>query len=341
DTPPRFFAGGTCGNVLAILSYLGWRALPVARLGDNGPAERVLRDLKRCGVDSEYATLEPGAATPIIVQRIRRDSSDNIYHSFSWRCPRCRSRLPGYAPVPSNALEPVIEKLPSAEVFFFDRVSRGALKLAEAAKKRDAIVFFEPSGDGEPPQLREALALAHVVKYAQERRTSLEEWFTDTSNPKQLLEIETLGRSGLRYRTRLGWERRVGWHQVPAFQVPIFRDAAGCGDWLTAGIIECLGKKGLRGLRETRHEGLTAALSFGQALAAWNCGYEGARAGMYQVTSESLRKITSDIVAGSDLGLSSAAHRLRPPREAAGEICLSCTVETRDRRAMSTTRSPG
>ena len=32
DREPRFFAGGTCGNVLTILSYLGWAATPVARL---------------------------------------------------------------------------------------------------------------------------------------------------------------------------------------------------------------------------------------------------------------------------------------------------------------------
>src|SRR5689334_15732613 len=29
---PLFRAGGTCGNVLTILSHLGWKACPVARL---------------------------------------------------------------------------------------------------------------------------------------------------------------------------------------------------------------------------------------------------------------------------------------------------------------------
>ena len=28
----KYFAGGTCGNVLTCLSYLGWDAKPVARL---------------------------------------------------------------------------------------------------------------------------------------------------------------------------------------------------------------------------------------------------------------------------------------------------------------------
>jgi hypothetical protein len=41
-------------------------------------------------------------------------------------------------------------------------------------------------------------------------------------------------------------------------------------------------------------EQLYEALCFGQALAAWNCSFEGARGGMYQVTKEALQsEITS------------------------------------------------
>ena len=29
---PLLYSGGTCGNVLTILSYLGWEARPIARL---------------------------------------------------------------------------------------------------------------------------------------------------------------------------------------------------------------------------------------------------------------------------------------------------------------------
>ena len=32
---PGFFAGGSCGNVLTILSYPGWDSYPAARLGDD------------------------------------------------------------------------------------------------------------------------------------------------------------------------------------------------------------------------------------------------------------------------------------------------------------------
>src|ERR1035441_567329 len=58
-------------------------------------------------------------------------------------------------------------------------------------------------------------------------------------------------------------------------------DAAGSGDWCTAGILDKLGKSGLRGLRTINRNMLNSALAYGQALAAWNCRFEGARGGMY------------------------------------------------------------
>lgn len=251
-TSPRFFAGGTCGNVLTVLAYLGWESLPVARLGDE-PSSRVLEDLQRFGVNPRYATLSPAAPTPIIVERIRRNSSGELYHSFAWSCPQCRSRLPGYAPVPGAAIEGILPTLPDSSVFFFDRVSRGALTLAAAAAKRGAIVVFEPSGVGDPKLFREAVSVAHVVKYSQERMKTLGEWFEGDGQPSStLLEIETLGRGGLRYRTRLAHDKSREWRHIDAFPVSIFRDSAGCGDWTTAGILDTIGRKGLAGLRRKK-----------------------------------------------------------------------------------------
>ena len=38
--PPRMWAGGSCGNVLTILSYLGWQAVPLARLAKTKPRKK-------------------------------------------------------------------------------------------------------------------------------------------------------------------------------------------------------------------------------------------------------------------------------------------------------------
>src|SRR5262249_10337338 len=145
DGPPRRFAGGTCGNVLLSLGYLGWRTAPVARLCPGTTAERILEDLRTWGVSTELISLEADGNTPIIVHRIGRSPSGEPYHTFSWRCPTCGKRLPGYKPVLASAARDIADRLGSPQVFFFDRVSRGALLLAGEAARRGAAVVFEPS----------------------------------------------------------------------------------------------------------------------------------------------------------------------------------------------------
>ena len=51
---PQLWAGGTCGNVTAILNYLGWTAFPLARLGKDFAARFVSEDLKKWKVRLDY-----------------------------------------------------------------------------------------------------------------------------------------------------------------------------------------------------------------------------------------------------------------------------------------------
>ncbi len=94
------FAGGTCGNVLAILSYLGWDSYPVARLNGDNASHQIREDLGRWGVRLDYASLQPTAHTPIIVQTNQESSGGEKIHRFSWRCPTCKRHLPSFAPAP-------------------------------------------------------------------------------------------------------------------------------------------------------------------------------------------------------------------------------------------------
>lgn len=47
----RAWAGGTCGNVLTVLAYLGWEAYPVSTLGIDEASSLVLDDMRRFGVN--------------------------------------------------------------------------------------------------------------------------------------------------------------------------------------------------------------------------------------------------------------------------------------------------
>ena len=66
DQQPRYFAGGTCGNVLIILRYLGWRSNPVARLSPGAAADCLLDDLKGLGVSTDFVTRQRDGSTPVI-----------------------------------------------------------------------------------------------------------------------------------------------------------------------------------------------------------------------------------------------------------------------------------
>ena len=167
--PVRSWTGGTCGNVLSILSYLGWDAYPIARLNGDAASLRVKADLQRWGVHLDYAACAPTCATPIIIQEIRKGKNGVPKHRFSWSCPRCGSWLPGFKPVTARCIEPIVEGMKAPHVFFMDRLSRSSLSLAAAAAKRGAVVVFEPSSKSDQRFFEEALRLAHIVKYADQR----------------------------------------------------------------------------------------------------------------------------------------------------------------------------
>jgi sugar/nucleoside kinase (ribokinase family) len=323
--PPRCYAGGTCGNVLTILRYLGWHAAPFSRLSPGIATERVLADLRKWEVSTEFVSLEDGGSTPIILERIARTGAGDPYHSFSWRCPACGAHLPGYKSLLAGVAREWAGRLPAAQVFFFDRVSRAALLLARACSAGGAVVVFEPSSVGDPDLFREAWCLAHIVKYSHERLRDIAdlEW-KRSEREGVLLEVETLGAEGLRYRSRLPRGRTKGWRQLHALAPETLKDAAGAGDWCTAGLLDRVARGGLAGFRATVGEQLRNALQFGQALAAWNCGFEGARGGMYQVDKSAFERQVETILRGGEPAAVASKEERVIAAELLACICPSC-----------------
>ena len=300
ETPVRSWAGGTCGNVLSTLAYLGWDAYPVARMNDDVASDRVRADMKRWGVRLDWANRAPTAHTPMIVQEIRRRRDGRTDHRFSWLCPHCGTWLPPFKAITVDAVEKVKPALAGASVFFLDRLSRGALELATEASARGALVVFEPSSKSTDKLLAEAIKLAHVVKYADHRLAGIHGVMADGGSAV-LLEVQTLGDQGLRYRHRL---RRgtFRWMYLKAIPAPRLADTCGAGDWCTAGLIAKAAAGGQEGFRRVGARGVRAALRYGQALAAWNCGFEGARGGMYTVPKQLFKRQIVSLLNGQPDG---------------------------------------
>jgi fructokinase len=322
---PRSYAGGTCGNVLTVLSYLGWHAAPISRLAPGPAADRLLADLGDWKVATEFVSVEDGGSTPVIIERIARRAGGEPYHTFSWRCPGCGAHLPGYRPILATTAPALDGKLPPSQVFFFDRVSRGTLHLARAGAQRGAVVVFEPSGVGDPNLFREAWALAHVVKYSHERLRDIADLeFKRSEREGVLLEVETLGPEGLRFRSRIPRAKTGGWRKLDAFTPEVLRDAAGSGDWCTAGILHRLARGGLRSLRSASSARLQDALRYGQALATWNCRFEGARGGMYQVSKATFERQVEKLLEGGAALPVASGEELATAAKLLGCFCPSC-----------------
>ena len=280
-TDPLLCAGGTCGNVLIALAYLGWDAYPIARLRDDAAFKRIREDLTSWGVKLDFVTQSDSGSTPVVVQHIHSPESGRT-HSYSRKCPACGAWLPWYKAVRANAVPELTPRLPKTDVFYFDRTSRGAVDLAQSARAAGALIFFEPSAESDPNHLKEALKAAHIVKVASDRLRSNEALLT-SKNPS--LVIQTLGSRGLRYSSSFSSGRR-SWKALQPYEIDVVRDTSGAGDWCTAGIISVLGCLGPEGLARASKDVLLAALERGQAMAAWACQYDGARGGMYRSTKD-------------------------------------------------------
>src|SRR5579863_8660897 len=58
---PKLWTGGTCGNVLTILAYLGWRSYTIARFDNDVPARLIRKDLRRWNLDLRFLSLDEPA----------------------------------------------------------------------------------------------------------------------------------------------------------------------------------------------------------------------------------------------------------------------------------------
>lgn len=277
NTQPKFYAGGTSGNVAAGLAFLGWDVSPLARLSDDAAGGVVRRDLERWGVSTRYLGLNPVAPTPIVLERIARSKNGVPKHRFLWNCPDCGAYFPPYRAILRSQLASIQENVDKPDVFFTDRVSRSTVELARHFRAKGSVVYFEPSGAGDPKLFREMLKHLTVLKYSAQRARS----FSDQlRNHNAILEIETLGEDGLRFRMRHNF---TSWHSLPAHEVAI-KDTAGSGDWTSVGLLSALFRNGKSNLATATKADVTAALVHAQAIAALSCEFEGARGAMYHFT---------------------------------------------------------
>lgn len=270
--PVSYNVGGTCGNVMMILVHMGWDAYPIARLDGTKDTTRLLADMKRNGVHTDYVSTSDGR-TPVIVQRNFINKDGVPTHRFESRNNMGRFYL-DFKSLTLKQANDVIARIDFVpKVFFFDRVSPAILKLANAFKEKGSVVFFEPSSrGGDVKTFNKCVEVSDVVKFSDQRIKDYHQF----DGVADKLFIQTQGAEGLIYRLNSDWN-----HLEPVHNDNVV-DTAGAGDWTAAALINELYKD------KEKHEifnftpaAIAEALNAAQRIGAQSCSYEGAR-GMMQ-----------------------------------------------------------
>ena len=318
---PLLSAGGSCGNVMSILSYLGWATFPVARLGNDPAADFLCKDLATFGVHLDFLYRERKGRTPIVIEVIPVSTSATHAHFFSFTCPHCGASLPRHRAILKNNVKDIIDRVPKPSVFYFDRVSRAAVEMAKIYSTQGALIVFEPSTTGNGRLFEECAQVSHIIKYSHERIGRMP---ASARGATPFLEIETLGAYGLRFRISTHDIQLSNWEYLESYKVDDLKDEAGSGDWCTAGIIHLLGQEGVEGLKKARKEEILKALSLGQGLAALKCRFEGARGAMYCLGLKQLEASVKDIIRGRQLKTTTQRNIPETVERLLHSICVNC-----------------
>ncbi len=308
DPADRYRAlGGSAGNVLAILAYLGWTSLPVARLGRDAAARHIEREFRQLGATTEFLRGDSPMRTPVIYQS--SDAVDGSPH-YSFRCPVCGQKRGFRDDHDTDLVDAVTSQIRGPAVFFFDRATPSTVRLAEHFRRRRGIVVFEPSDYSATYEFERCVLASHVIKYSADRIDSLNR--SDLSNV--FVEVQTMGHHGLKFRLPRAANE---WTELAAIEVTDVADTSGAGDWCTAGALYWF----LRNNDAKVHARLcdreiADALRFGQALATMNCTVRGARGAARAWPAEALvraaKRITQESsLADSETQSASRAYRYR------------------------------
>lgn len=291
--------GGSTGNVLSILAFLGWDSVPLVNLGRDRVGAAIHREFTALGADMTHMRLDRTLTSPLLYQ-FAGDPSQAPRYSFG--CPVCgRARKFNENLVDSGGA--AFDRCAAeSNVFFFDRVTLGTVRMAAAARSGGSLVFFEPSAISPNRDLfMAALKSAHVVKYSADR---IPEPFTDALS-WGFIEIQTQGARGLRFRKH---SLAPDWVELPSLRSSCVADTSGAGDWCTAGFLHALlaCREGAD-THDASYNEVYHSLRLGQSIAALSVGHIGARGLMRAWRSEDMLSRAHMVLEGAYAAADSAS----------------------------------
>ena len=262
--------GGTCGNVMCMLSRLGWDARPQVKLIDSDEGQKLADSLASFGCDIRYVSHSEKGGFSSMTCTHRRSNKTGEHelglHSFGPNGSQFRkiSELRARVEVPTF-LEALAE---TPDVYFFDHNEAGPRKIAEELSKRGSLVYYECENSKDWKKFIKSVQASDIVKFSDENVQDIS--FAD--DYKNKLFIQTQGSKGLQFKLRNG-----DWIHVNPIQVANVVDWEGCGDTITAVFIYELGKLGLPKVADLTEEQVKSALTAATEKAALCTQYYGSK----------------------------------------------------------------
>jgi fructokinase len=194
--------------------------------------------------------------------------------------------------------------------------------LAEQYAAAAATVVFEPSTPANAALIQRAMDAASIVKGSHEHGPGLVESHRDGRSGQ--VRVITDGIRGARVRVGSGTWRRAGVFPVEAV------DAAGAGDWTTAGMLHTIIGRG-----EAALDDVARGISYGHALAALNCALPGARGLAEHRDLATIEQLAVEVQSGASVEIH---NEPQPTQRVPSGVCSWCLLDT-DRVADATTPS--
>lgn len=269
--------GNTCGNVAAILPYLGVQTFPIAHLDLSEQGLQIKSDLQRYGADVRFVENSASGGTTLLRCTHKRDKATGE-HAISFRATSPGSRFPKRRFLRVRDEAPAfIESLTfTPDIFFFDAAEAGLRYLAAELRKRGTLVYFEPESDADKNKFMKAVEVSDIVKFSHEKVDDT--LFTTQYTDK--LFIRTLGAEGLEFNLC-----GQGWNRVAPIANDNVVDTEGAGDWTSSQFIACLCQRDILSVAQMTVDSVRECLDIACQTASRSVSYLGSK-GMIDAESK-------------------------------------------------------
>lgn len=261
--------GNTCGNVAAILPYLGVQTYPIVHLDQSEQGYLIKDDLQRYGADVRFVQNSVNGGTTLLRCTHKRDKMTGE-HTTSFRATSPGSRFPRRRFLRVRDEAPAfMENLDFVpDIFFFDAAEAGLRYLASELRKKGTLVYFEPESDADKAKFLKAVEVSDIVKFSHEKVGNLD--FVAQNSDK--LFIRTMGAEGLEFNLC-----GQGWVKIDPVPNDNVVDWEGAGDWTTSQFIACLCEKDMLSLAQMTVESLRTCLEVACSTASRSVSFMGSK----------------------------------------------------------------